>query len=183
MKTEFTTELVYTGVVGLLLALWFVATVICQFRESKASNFIRHHLDTFGMIPLWTFFAPSPGKRDYHLLFRDKYADQTVGEWQQMEITEERKLWSCIWNPQKRDKKVISDVVQNLVSTMPHYRSGEGDYRLLMFSMPYLIVLHAVSLCKRVPETESRQFMLAESCGYIKETDPTFILLSVFHQI
>ncbi|MGY0035927.1 hypothetical protein [Pedobacter sp. NJ-S-72] len=99
-----------------------------------------------------------------------------------MDITEERSLWSWCWNPDKRDKKILADVIQSLISSIPYYKSEKG-YDLLMFSMPYLIVLHAVSHCQCKAGTAQRQFMLAETSGYLKETAPSVILLSVFHQI
>ncbi|MFD2583467.1 hypothetical protein ACFSR6_13295 [Pedobacter vanadiisoli] len=174
---------IYEIVVTVFLACWFIATVLCQFRETKISWFIRYKIDLFNLIPLWTFFAPHPGKRDYHLLFRDKVTETDYSEWQEMEITEERTFWSWLWNPEKRDKKILSDVVQSLVSSIPSYREKTGNLNLLMFSTPYIIVLHAVSQYKKRSQNCYRQFMLAESSGYQKETQPALILLSVFHQI
>lgn len=174
---------IYELVVTIFLAFWFLATILCQFKETKISSFIRYKIDYFNLIPLWTFFAPHPGKRDYHLLYRDKITDIDYSDWQEMEITEERTIWSWLWNPEKRDKKILSDVVQSLVSSIPSYREKAGSLNLLMFSMPYIIVLHAVSQYKKQSQNCYRQFMLAESSGYQQETAPSLILLSVFHQI
>src|SRR5579863_3705743 len=88
-KTGFST---YEVAVTVFLACWFLATILCQFRDTKLSTFIRGRLDLFAMIPLWTFFAPKPGKRDYHLLYRDRDEPGTLTEWQEMEITEERRF-------------------------------------------------------------------------------------------
>ncbi|MFW0715956.1 hypothetical protein [Pedobacter sp. N23S346] len=173
----------YEFVVTVFLSCWFIATIVCQFKDNKVSSFIMEKIDLFSLIPLWTFFAPNPGKTDYHLLFRDKITDVDYSEWQEMEITEERTFWSWLWNPEKRDKKVLADIVQSLVATIPNYRKANGNINLLMFSMPYIIVLHAVSQYKKQSEKCFRQFMLAESSGYQKRTDPALILLSVFHQI
>ncbi|MDN5286410.1 MAG: hypothetical protein JWR38_2684 [Mucilaginibacter sp.] len=183
MIANLDSAVIYEFIVIAFLASWFLLTVLCQFKDTKFSEFIRYKVDLFGLIPLWTFFAPHPGKRDYHLLYRDKITEQAYSEWQEMDITEERTFWSWFWNPEKRDKKILSDVVQSLVSSIPYYKGENGNLNLLMFSMPYLIVLHAVSQCKQQSQHAYRQFMLAESSGYHKETEPALILLSVFHQI
>lgn len=183
MIAKLNPAVIYEFVVIAFLAIWFLLTILCQFRELKFAEWIKYKVDVFGLIPLWTFFAPHPGKRDYHLLYRDKITEQDYSEWQEMDITEERTFWSWFWNPEKRDKKILSDVVQSLVSSIPDYKDEKGSLNLLMFSMPYIIVLHAVSHCKRQTANVYRQFMLAESSGYHKETEPALILLSVFHQI
>ncbi|MBB6271141.1 hypothetical protein HDF26_001568 [Pedobacter cryoconitis] len=173
---------IYESIIATILGIWLLLTILCQFRNTKFSGYIRHKVDVFGLIPLWTFFAPNPGKSDYHLLYRDKIDEDIHGDWEEMDITEERSLWSWCWNPDKRDKKILADVIQSLVASIPHYKGDKG-YDLLMFSMPYLIVLHAVSHCKCNSGSVQRQFMLAETSGYLKETSPSVILLSVFHQI
>lgn len=183
-KMAFPTDIsvLYESIIASVLALWFLLTIFCQFRYTKFSAYIRHTIDVFGLIPLWTFFAPNPGKSDYHLLYRDKIDEETNGEWEEMDITEERSFWSWCWNPDKRDKKILADVIQSLIASIPQYKSDKG-YDLLMFSMPYLIVLHAVSHCHCKTGKAQRQFMLAETSGYLRETAPSVILLSVFHQI
>ena len=183
MIAKLTPTVIYEFVVTAFLACWFLLTIINQFKDTKLAEFIRYHIDPFGLIPLWTFFAPHPGKRDYHLLYRDKLTEEDYSEWQEMDITEERTFWSWFWNPEKRDKKILADVVQNLVSSIPYYKKNIGSLNGLMFSMPYIIVLHAVSQCKQQSQNAYRQFMLAETSGYQKETNPSLILLSVFHQI
>ena len=183
MITKLDPQVVYEFIVITFLTIWLLLTVLCQFKETKISSYVRGKVDVFGLIPLWTFFAPRPGKRDYHLLYRDKINDEINSEWQELEITEERSFWSWFWNPEKRDKKILSDIVQNLVSSIPHYKNDKVDHDLLMFSMPYIIVLHAVSQCKVTEKDTLRQFMLAETSGYFKDIPPSVILLSVFHQI
>ncbi|MEH6305781.1 hypothetical protein RYH73_09005 [Olivibacter sp. CPCC 100613] len=180
---ELNIEHIYDLLISSVLIGWFICTLICQFRSSKLSTFIKSHLDCFGLVPLWTFFAPNPGKKDYHILFRDKNGDEIISEWEELEITEERSAFSWLWNPEKRDKKILSDVVQNLVSHLPYYRNENQSTNLIMFSMPYIIILNVLSHYHRRTNFSYRQFMLAESSGYLNETGPSVILLSVFHKI
>ena len=183
MMAKLDATVIYETIVTVFLAFWFLITIVCQFRDTTLSTFFKQKVDVFGLIPLWTFFAPNPGKRDYHLLYRDKITEDNYSEWLEMDITEERTFWSWLWNPEKRDKKILSDVVQSLVTMIPAYRKEELSLNLLMFSMPYIIVLHAVSQRQKQSEDVYRQFMLAETSGYQKETNPSLVLLSTFHQI
>ncbi|MBB6127400.1 hypothetical protein [Mucilaginibacter lappiensis] len=183
MMAKLNSTVIYEFIVIVFLACWFLLTILNQFKDTKLAEFIRIKIDVFALIPLWTFFAPRPGKSDYHLLYRDKITEEQYSEWHEMDITEERTFWSWFWNPEKRDKKILSDVVQSLVSCIPDYRKATGNTNLLMFSMPYIIVLHAVSQCKKQSPNVYRQFMLAETSGYQETNPPALILLSVFHQI
>jgi len=173
---------VYTVLIISFFSFWFICTIICQFR-GKATDFIRGKLDLLNLIPLWTFFAPRPGKSDYHLLYRDKKSDESVTEWVELELSEGKSWLSFIWNPQKRDKKIIADVIQTLLITMNRYKE-EKDRSYLMFTFPYILILHHISQQKSsITEPLYRQFVLAESPGYLEETEPGFILLSKFHQL
>jgi hypothetical protein len=181
--TTFITN-IYELLIMCILLCWFVATVICQFKETRLSKFIRNKIDILSFVPLWTFFAPNPGKRDYHLIYRDKYDEGVVSEWKEIEITEERYWWSFLWNPQKRDKKVLSDIIQNLITLVPEYKRVGADNNLIACSLPYIIVLGAVSrqdTDEKKIRCTARQFMLAESTGYQEEPTVGFILLSLFH--
>lgn len=170
----------YEILVAGLFLIWLIATVICQFDEWKLTMTIRG-MDSMNLIPLWTFFAPNPGKQDYHLLYRDKGQGDAVSDWVEVDLQEERHLFSFIWNPDKRDKKVLSDVVQDLIMLI---RSEQGTKNYLIVTLPYLAILKAV--CIRKPasaDTAYRQFMLAGSHGFNSDMAPEFILLSMFHPL
>jgi len=184
MQPVFFTMTLYDIVIIGILSFWFTATVICQFKETRLSKFIRNKLDILSFVPLWTFFAPNPGKRDYHLIYRDKYDEGILSEWKEIEISEERYWWSFFWNPQKRDKKILSDIIQNLITLVPEYKRVGADNNLIACSLPYIIVLSAVSrqeINQAHIQCMARQFMLAESTGYQEEPTVGFILLSLFH--
>jgi len=172
----------YEGFIGVFLLIWLALTVSCQFETHRITQFIRA-FDVLNLIPLWTFFAPNPGKQDYHLLYRDKEQGDTVGDWIEVDLHEERHLLSCFWNPDKRDKKVLSDVVQDLI-TMLQAGAGQTDKTFLVLTLPYLTILKAVCTRERNrPQAACRQFMLAGSHGFNSGKDPDFILLSLFHPL
>lgn len=170
----------YEILVASVFISWFVVTVVCQFSHWNVAARIRS-LDFLSLVPLWTFFAPNPGKQDYHLLYRDKQPQGSLGEWVEVDLQEERYLYTCVWNPDKRDKKVLSDIVQNLAVFGVN---GPVDLKSLSITLPYLLILKFV--CTReLPSTQPayRQFMLAGSFGYNSDSAPEFIMLSMFHPL
>lgn len=174
--------LLYEIFVAGIFLIWLIATVICQFEEWKITSAIRT-FDPLNLIPLWTFFAPNPGKQDYHLLYRDKEPGGTIGDWVEVDMHEERYLFSFIWNPDKRDKKVLSDIVQDLIVTI-RSDNGERNKKYLIVTLPYLAVLKVVCTKERTSvKTAYRQFMLAGSHGFKSTEAPEFILLSMFHPL
>jgi len=179
-----TLQSIYTlSVIG-FFSIWFVCTVICQFK-GKSAIFLRRYVDLLNIIPLWTFFAPQPGKSDYHLLYRDKNTDEIIGEWTELEISVERNWFNFIWNPQKRKKKILADIVQSLVAIIARYQKEKEDARkFLMYTLPYVMILNTIiQEDSKIKEPFYRQFMLAESSGYLEDRAPSFILVSKFHQL
>ncbi len=172
--------IVYTYLVCVLFSLWFLCTIIVQFKESKLTEKIKNY-DTFSLLPLWTFFAPNPGVNDYHLLYRDENKNGERTSWEEIEINENRKLLTCLWNPSKRSKKVLSDVIQNII---PMIREFEEKPQIMMFTMPYLLILNAI-LKEPCMDKQSckKQFLLSATDGYENSGEPKLILISEFHPI
>lgn len=175
---EFT--VLYQAIVAGIFITWILATCVCQFKETKLSSWLKK-FDTFSLIPLWTFFAPNPGTKDYHLLYREKSRNGEVSDWIEIDIQENRRFWSFLWNPRKRTKKVLSDIIQGLVPMIP---SSKKKSNSIMLSLPYMLVLNVVGLQKaQTGDHDSRQFVLAESEGYANDAPPNLILLSPYHPV
>jgi hypothetical protein len=161
----------------LIFGGWAVASAAFQFDRP----FIRRwsYRDCFGLLPLWTFFAPSPGQSDYHLVIRDQHADGSLSPLRELPLTESRKFYSWIWNPEKRTKKVLSDVVQMLVEV-----SGDPECtpNVILVSTPYTLILNAVMQEPRSEGVTRRQFVIAQTRGFFREGDPQVLLKSGFHR-
>jgi len=114
------------------------------------------------------------------LVYRDRMADGSITEWREIDITEPRKLFSFVWNPEKRSKKVLSDVVSSIVSSIP---SEKEFLDALMLTIPYLIILNVVSHIDGGNETTHRQFILVETFGFNPTGEPRVVLRSDFHLI
>src|SRR6516165_3344166 len=92
----------YASVV--LVGLLLILTVAGQFRNQSKWVARWKYRDVCGIIPLWTFFAPNPGMTDYHLMWRDRYADHSCSPWH--EVVAPSASWlKAIWNPHKRSRK------------------------------------------------------------------------------
>lgn len=164
--------------IALLLAGWFIGSVLNQFGFGWFER-IRAY-DYFSLLPIWTFFAPNPGQSDYHLVYRDKLDDGHLTEWREIEITEPRRPYSFLWNPEKRSKKVLSDVVASIVSSSLRDQEIGSE---IMLSLPYLILLNVVSHIGSTPDTTYRQFVLVETFGFRPTSKARIILRSDFHAV
>ena len=171
---------IYTYIVCGIFALWLIGTIIVQFKETGLSERIKS-VDFLSLLPLWTFFAPNPGVNDYHLLYRDENESGDRSIWEEIEINENRKLLTCIWNPNKRGKKILCDVIQNIV---PMTRELQDRPRIMMVTLPYMLILNAIMKePKLFHDTSKKQFLLAASDGYEKNDEPKLVLISEFHPV
>lgn len=171
---------IYTYIVSGIFVLWFTGTIIIQFREAKISQKIKSY-DFLSLLPLWTFFAPNPGVNDYHLLYREENQFGTRSDWKEMDINENRKLSTCLWNPNKRSKKVLCDVIQNIIPMIKEY---EKTPHLIMVSLPYILILNAIMKEPKIDNNaHKKQFLLSASNGYEKQGNPKLVLISEFHPV
>jgi len=162
-------------VVG-LLGLWFALSVVAQFHHGRWVRRIRRY-DIFGLVPTWTFFAPRPSVNDYHILYRDKTAEGTVGPWRELFTHHYSPVLRGIWNPRKREAKVISDVCGILLRTSASIRKTKR----LFIHLPYLWLAALAADAPRSPLSVSRQFLVAQTDGYRKKDKPRVLFLSEFH--
>lgn len=136
--------------------------------------------DYFSLIPKWTFFAPSPGKTDYHLYYRDITHDGDISEWTVAISPQDRSLVTAVWNPQKRVRKAQSDMVHSLIR-LPDEQKENIYY--IYFSMPYLLLLNAVTSIPCGPGVKSRQFKVMETSGFNARFKPRMIIQSGVHDV
>jgi hypothetical protein len=176
----------YEVLVVVLALLWTFLSILNQFEQLNLPiHRVIQKLDIFQLLPLWTFFAPNPGQSDYHLVYRDRYQDNSITDWVELSLSEPRNWYSFFWNPQKRSKKVLSDIASTLVSSIPrNNESLEG----LMFTTPYLLLLNVVShqppVNLHAAENKfERQFLLLETFGFKPSSEQRYVLRSNYHPI
>ena len=105
--------MIATVVIGALASVWFMLSVLNQFKRGRLIARIKRH-DVFALIPTWTFFAPRPGVTDYHVMYRDCSLSGGFSRWQEVRWQRPGPLRG-VWNPSKRAGKGITDMCNVLM--------------------------------------------------------------------
>lgn len=155
-----------------ILAAGFVITVIVQLPGRWADRL--REVDVFGLLPGWNFFAPNPGRVDYHLLFRDELPNGARTPWREIPLTRDRRWFHAFWNPERRLKKTVFDAAGAIAVEL---RAGSPDVRL---SVGYLHLMNFVTAYRRVYPFRSTQFLLMVSTP-AHDTEPLEIIMSHPH--
>jgi hypothetical protein len=166
----------FEALIAAVLLVWFALSVVQQFGPRWFEH-VRDY-DVFGLLPLWTFFAPNPGHSDFHLVYRDRDDDGVLTNWREFVLCHERRSVEWLWNPDKRGKKVLADVA----ATLTDYANADAPPDDLMLSLPYLLLLNVVAGLE--PRTGvTRQFAVVETFGYRPIQPTRVILVSDFHPL
>lgn len=158
-------------VVVIIYVVWGAATVANQF-HSWCPTWLRA-VDVFGLIPVWTFFAPNPGMTDYYLLYRDRLPDGSLDNWRKVELKQsENGFRLALWNPTKRKHKALSDIVSSLIRLAKH-RESEA----LVATVPYILILNFITSRPHSLGTNGTQFMVLEHSGFSGESERSRVLM------
>jgi hypothetical protein len=174
------TDILSLSIIGAFV-IWMVLSVLNQHPQTRrlVSRFV--YRDVCSLVPIWTFFAPHPGRTDVHLFYRDRDADGQVTEWR--EITLERRTAALsLWNPRRRISKGVIDVAPDLVKGT-NYKAKEPVPKQKVLGFPYLILLNYVC-CQPIDfRAKMRQFAVARTNGIAAEENPEVVFLSAFHKL
>ncbi|HSX38726.1 MAG TPA: hypothetical protein VLE95_07870 [Chlamydiales bacterium] len=111
-------------------------------------------------IPTWSFFAPTPGMHDYHLLYRGINDNGEVQDWREAyPIKEKRGRFSFIWHPDKKFLKSLMDLVHELI----RFSIVSDDKKQICISVPYLHILNYVTFLASEKSIKKVQFMILSS--------------------
>src|SRR6266704_3789794 len=105
-----------------LLSLWLVLSILYQIQRPAFVRWLTAR-DYFVLLPAWNFFSPEPGRHDYVLLYRDRFADGTVTPWHEI-MVEGPGAAKALWNPSKRGRKAVSDMCSVLAQVAPRIQEG-----------------------------------------------------------
>jgi hypothetical protein len=186
-----------TLVLIVLLATWFALSVLGQIGvRNPSSRFQRiRRWDWFGLIPIWTFFAPRPSWTDYHLLYRDRLMDGNLTPWTEVVLIEQRRWWHIVWNPGKHERKALIDFVRTFTREVGRLKNKivQTDLELsgctaaqlpasIFMSSPYIALLHVVCHLPRLSKAHSTQFLIMKMDA-VDSGDPSALILSAFHEL
>src|SRR3954451_23374556 len=152
-----------------VLAAWVGATAALQLPRSRV--WLRGQ-PICVLIPEYRFFAPKPVEGDYHLLYRDLYADGTTTAWTEACVLEPRTLLHALFNPAKRERKALFDAVVQLQDLHPK------EPRAIAMTVPYLAVLNYVSHLPRTQGPVYTQFSVMQSYGWLSDRPMATVIVS-----
>jgi hypothetical protein len=162
-----------------MLVVWFVLTVLNQYRNGKWIRRIKRY-DVLAVIPIWTFFAPSPGCTDQHLLYRDCDAEGNLSVWRDIELKPYIPL-RFVWHPYRRISKAVTDQIP--IMTRPNREGEQGYNKARMLEVPYIMILYFVSTMPKDFLTHRRQFLIAQTNGVGSEGKPEILYISSLHDL
>lgn len=163
-----------------VLAGWAVLTVLRQFRDPRLAQLLARTGPLSFCVPVSTFFAPTPGSTDHHLLVRDRLRDGSMTQWREACFMSPRSVQHMIWHPGRRVEKAFFDASQEL--RILQYR--KMPLRRLKRSLPYRTLLHAaIHQCDHHPDATQTQFLLVELAGADTAFDPRGLITSDVHDL
>src|SRR5687768_1505484 len=117
--------------------VWFFISILNQHRKTRKKVSAVTNRDICSLIPIWTFFAPNPGRTDLYLLYRDRDQDGNISDWREIG-TARRKSWTVQWSPKRRIHKGIVDVSSNFTSDAI-YEEKQSVSKKHVVGFPYLL--------------------------------------------
>ena len=156
-----------------MLAAWALGTLLLQVPHTR--QWLRER-DACLFLPEYRFFAPSPIQGDFHMLFRDTFANGTLGEWTEVCGGRNRRLLDAIWNPEKRERKAMFDAVNQLFELRERGA-------ILPLTTPYLLLLNYVAAVPRTVRPKLTEFQIMYSYGWWAERTPDTVLVSELHRL
>ncbi|MDW5610316.1 MULTISPECIES: hypothetical protein [Mycolicibacterium] len=136
-----------------------VLLTVTVLHNAGRNGAVVNALHAVGLVPQWTFFAPVPGTQNLYLLYRDVYPDGQVSAWRVVDRMDAyRSPWTCLWNPSRRLRKALHDVVTRL----PYDQAEHTE--LFKLSTPYLLILNHIAGIPRLDGAVATGFMIMGSC-------------------
>jgi hypothetical protein len=159
-------------------ATWFVVTASCQHPDRSFDRL--RDLDPTGIsIPEWRFFAPEPGRHDFHVVYRTETAAGEQDPWRSASEYSERSWKDFIWFPGRRESKGLFDLCGALRT---HVIAGDSE---ITQATSYRLIRDYVEKIVRKENAGEElppgfQFAIVLATGYDEEHDPEYLLVSPF---
>ncbi|TDN87732.1 hypothetical protein [Microbacterium sp. BK668] len=172
--------MIFQAIVAVFFASWFALTLYKNLPAAWRRLPLLNAVSGSWLVPSWAFFAPTPGTKRYHLIYRDYGVDE-VSKWKNVEFSSSPGLRRAIWNPEKTVNKALVDLANEMntivASLAEEDRSAPPDR--IQLSTPYLTLLAFVSSIPRLHLAVATQFAL----GQTGEEESTVLLISAVHRL
>jgi hypothetical protein len=160
--------------IATIFAVWLLTSVLVYL--PRAEKAIRRH-DQLLLIPNWQFFAPIPARHDCHFLFQDKYGDGTLSQWTEVRINGRRRWFNLAWNPDKRLRKALFDIEQQMIEHLA------ADDKGIEVSVPYLMLLNYISRLPRTTPPHFTRFLMMRARANVPAGERQIVYISGFHRL
>lgn len=148
-------DILVSAGLGMLLVCTALYALGLKFRGLR-------RLHTLGLVPQWSFFAPTPGVQNLYLLYRDIHLGGEPTAWRMVHhMDSDRGPLTFVWNPRRRLRKALHDLITGLEIGGPMPRP-----ELVQLSMPYLLIVHHLSSLPRLDGVWATQFLVMVSDPY-----------------
>ena len=159
--------MVLTWIAALVFGGWFALSILNQFPARPVRI-----ADPFSLLPLWAFFAPNPGRYDYHLVYRDyDGGGEPLTPWREVAASARRSAFGALWNPGKRASKALMDYTQSIARI---------NSPSVSVTVPYLSLLTVVMAQDGVRDAAARRFVVVATERF-GTSSPVFVLQSGMH--
>ncbi|WP_158692713.1 hypothetical protein [Streptomyces roseochromogenus] len=166
--------------VEIALAGWLVATFLSQhpnrvFDRLRSLGFIG------SLIPNWRFFAPTPARHDFHILYRTLTTSGEQSEWKQASSITPRSWSHAIWFPNRRAEKAVFDICHNLLAAS----GNEIDpTERVEFGLLRGFVVRSIKENDPVwSQLSGFQILIVKYSGYDTSQTPEYLLASPFIKV
>jgi hypothetical protein len=167
-------------VVLILLVGWLALSFLNQ---SPRVQPMLMKLNALKLLPFFSLFAPDPIDTDCHLLWRDIGANRKIGPWNELSIFPCAAIVRALWNPCVRELNSLQQVAAELDVLSEIAAGSPQGQRLIILSVPYLVLLSAVSRLPHSPNAERRQFMVVNTRGFGRERRVEVSVTSEAHDL
>jgi len=161
-------------------------TIVCGVYQLHSHRSLIKKYDFLRIVPVWTFFAPTPLSHDFHLMYRDILTDKKQ-KWIQIKMIKSKSLFTFIWHPERRLKKKLIAISNLIGLEIKKYKDIHGEIpsaKDLESTFPYKMCLDIIMNEPILKSGKNfRQFMIAKTKGTHIPSKPEIFFVSVFHQI
>lgn len=161
--------------------IWLTLTLFRQFKGTWVTALTGW--DKVGLIPVYRFFAPFPGRFDYHFLVRFQDEEAAFSNWLEFGPSNARSRLCVVFHPHKRLRKAYLDLVTELARELEAHGGRTPEVNL---SYPYLSLLLAAEQFLRdrfsLAPGVAFQFMILASYGR-EEREMEPLMLSSVHRM
>jgi hypothetical protein len=168
----------YPIFLSVLFLFWFFCTIANQFNTSLSKRVKK--ADLFNLIPKWTFFAPNPGTTDLILLYQEISREGIPSGFTEIPLLRRDLLIPAIFNPRKRLKKSLQDLVRGLSRAAVSGRLNKNNIRV---SLNYIAILNFLTRIDKRTDTQKVQFMILRSEEGKNSGTVELVILSDLHDV